>query len=91
MLVKICFHFQESERIISIRHTKDWNNGAELFAVFSTQNILVRREILAFPTDSLVADCGGVLGLFLGFNFLMVWEWVLSGFFVIFNRFNKIK
>ena len=91
MLVKICFHFQESERIISIRHTKDWNNGAELFAVFSTQNVLVRREVLAFPTDSLVADCGGILGLFLGFNFLMVWEWILNGFKVLFYRFNKIK
>ena len=66
-------------------------NGTELFAVFSTQNILVRREVLAFPTDSLVADCGGILGLFLGFNFLMVWEWMLNGFFVLYNRFNKIQ
>ena len=84
-------HFQESERIKTIRLTENENNGSKLFAVFSTQNVLVRREILAFPTDSLVADCGGVLGLFLGFNFLMVWGWVLSGLFVIFNRFNKIK
>ena len=85
----ICFHFQESERIIEIRQTNDGNNGAKLFAVFSTQNVLVRREVLAFPTDSLVADCGGVLGLFLGFNFLMVWEWMLNGFYVLFNRFDK--
>ena len=91
LLITICIHFQESERIIEIRETKYRNNGSKLFAVFSTQNILVRREILAFPTDSLVADCGGVLGLFLGFNFLMVWEWILNGFFVLYNRFNKIQ
>ena len=62
-----------------------------LYPVFATKSILVRKEVLAFPSDSLVADCGGVLGLFLGFNFLMVWEWMLKGFFVVFNRFNKIK
>ena len=76
---------------MAIRVTENWNNGSKLFAVLSTQNVLVRREVLAFPTDSLVADCGGVLGLFLGFNFLMVWEWMLNGFFVVVNRFNKIK
>ena len=63
----------------------------KLYPVFATKNILVRREVLAFPSDSLVADCGGILGLFLGFNFLMVWEWVLNGFFVLFNRFDKTK
>ena len=88
VIFTICFHFQESERIIEIRQTNDGNNGAKLFAVFSTQNALVRREVLAFPTDSLVADCGGVLGLFLGFNFLMVWEWVLRGFILLFKKFK---
>ena len=66
-------------------------NVSELYPVFATKSILVRKEVLAFPTDSLVADLGGILGLFLGFNFLMVWEWMLKGFFVVFNRFNKIK
>ena len=45
---------------------------------FTSDRILVRKEELAFPFDSLVADCGGILGLFLGFNFLMIWEWILN-------------
>ena len=36
------------------------------------------KEVEAFPFVSLVADCGGLLGLFLGFNFLMVWGWLLA-------------
>ena len=33
-------------------------------------------EVPAYPALSLVADVGGVLGLFIGFNFLMLWDWV---------------
>ena len=64
------------------------NNVSELCPLFATRNILVRKEVEAFPLDSLVADCGGILGLFLGFNFLMVWEWLLNGIIAILNRFN---
>ena len=40
-----------------------------------SSNVLVLREEEAFSFGSLVADVGGVLGLFIGFNFLEVWEW----------------
>ena len=33
----------------------------------------VLREQEAYPILSFVADFGGILGLFIGFNFLMVW------------------
>jgi len=33
----------------------------------------------AYPALSLVADVGGELGLFIGFNFLMVWDWIVLG------------
>ena len=56
-----------------------------------SSNVLVLKEEEAFSLGSFVADCGGVLGLFVGFNFLMVWEWMLNGFSVLFNRFNKSK
>ena len=46
--------------------------------MFTSENILVRKEVEAFPLESLVADCGGILGLFLGFNFLMIWEWIMD-------------
>ena len=28
----------------------------------------------AYPIDALIADCGGTLGLFVGFNFLMFFD-----------------
>ena len=38
--------------------------------------ILIKEEP-AFPITSFVADCGGVLGLFIGFNFIMVFDWIV--------------
>ena len=38
----------------------------------NTLQVLKEEEALSFP--SLVAECGGVLGLFIGFNFLMIWD-----------------
>ena len=49
----------------------------KLLPMFSSDTILVRKEEEAFPLTSLVADIGGVLGLFIGFNFLMVWDWIM--------------
>ena len=46
---------------------------------FINDKILVLTEMPAYPVLSLVADVGGVLGLFIGFNFLMVWDWVVWG------------
>ena len=40
-------------------------------------SVLVLKEEEAFTFGSLVADCGGVLGLFIGFNFMIIWDWVL--------------
>ena len=34
----------------------------------------MEREEKAFPFGSLVADVGGVLGLFIGFSFINLWE-----------------
>ena len=42
---------------------------------FTNNKVLVEKEELAHPLKSLVADVGGILGLFLGFNFLMFWDW----------------
>ena len=54
------------------------NSGTKFWPVFSPERILVRKEVEAFPLISLVADCGGILGLFLGFNFLTIWEWIMD-------------
>ena len=45
--------------------------------VFASKKIQVLKEVEAYPALSLVADVGGVLGLFIGFNFIMVWDWVV--------------
>ena len=37
----------------------------------------VLKEQEAYPILSFVADFGGILGLFIGFNFLMVWGWIV--------------
>ena len=44
---------------------------------FTSDKILVLKEVEAYPVLSLVADVGGVLGLFIGFNFLMLWDWIV--------------
>ena len=46
--------------------------------MFTSDSVLVMREQWAFSFGALVADCGGVLGLFIGFNFLMVCDWIVS-------------
>ena len=46
-------------------------------ALLPSVEVLTEEE--AYPTISLVADVGGVLGLFIGFNFLMVWDWIVWG------------
>ena len=52
--------------------------GTIFLPIFSTDIIQIQKEVEAFPFSSLVADCGGVLGLFVGFNFLMVWDLLLK-------------
>ena len=44
--------------------------------MFESNNIEVEKEVEAFPFVSLIADVGGVLGLFLGFNILMIWDFI---------------
>ena len=47
---------------------------SQLDITYESGSIEVQREEEAYSFLSLVADCGGVLGLFIGFNFLMVWD-----------------
>ena len=49
-------------------------NETELWITYSSKTVEVLREELAYSFLSLVADIGGVLGLFIGFNFIMVWD-----------------
>ena len=53
-----------------IYHLPD--GGTIVSAVLCSSSIEVLTEVEAYPFVTLVSDCGGVLGLFIGFNFLMV-------------------
>ena len=53
------------------------NGFTQLAFTFSSDLIEIMREEEAYPFLSLVADCGGVLGLFIGFNFITIWDWTL--------------
>ena len=59
-------------------------NTTQLFIKFDNPSILTEKEEEAYSIGSLVADCGGVLGLFIGFNFIMVWD-------VIHTSMRKLK
>ena len=47
------------------------------FALLST-DFALEEEDYVYPLISFVAEFGGALGMFLGFSFLMVWDFVLA-------------
>ena len=58
----------------------EWTGNMSLLMPYFQKTIVeVQREEFAYPPISLVADVGGVLGLFIGFNFLMIWDWIVMG------------
>ena len=62
---------------------------SNLWPIFTCEKVLVRKEVEAFPLGSLVADCGGILGLFLGFNFFLVWEWIMDFLLFVIKTIKK--
>ena len=50
------------------------NDMTSLRIMFGSSRIEVEEEEEVFSFAHLVADCGGILGLFIGFNFLMIWD-----------------
>ena len=55
-------------------------NITEVTFMFESPTILLEQEVEAYSIGTFVADCGGVLGLFIGFNFLMIWDLVYIAF-----------
>ena len=51
-------------------------NTTLLYILFDRPSITTETEEEAYSFGYLVADCGGVMGLFVGFNFLMIWDLV---------------
>ena len=62
---------------------KGKTNDTRLSLIYTSASVQVLKEEMAFSFQSLVADIGGVLGLFFGFNFLLIWEWILWCFIML--------
>ena len=52
-------------------------NVTTLDIKFDSPIITTEEEVMAYSFGSLIADFGGLLGLFVGFNFLMIWDCIL--------------
>ena len=44
---------------------------------YATRNVIIEKEEFSFPLTSLVSECCGILGMFIGFNFLMIWDFLV--------------
>ena len=51
-------------------------NTSLVSMVLARSTVNKRTEVLVYPLESLVAEFGGALGMFLGFSFFMIWDWV---------------
>ena len=52
-------------------------NSTRLFITFSSPKLTVKKEVWSYSRLDFVADCGGLLGLFIGFNFVMIWDLIV--------------
>ena len=66
-------------------------NQTNLSIMFSTSNVILEREEKAFSFRSFVADVGGVLGLFIGFSFISLWDFILVWGTKLYSRCRKYK
>ena len=69
---------------------KPWNmddGSLQVYITFATSTISVEKEMNAYPWTSFVADYGGLLGLFVGANFLDYFKFCLA----LFNRLYSSK
>ena len=60
---------------------------SDVKVMFQSSTVEVLKEEEAYSLVSFVADMGGVLGLFVGFNFLMIWDFAV----ILGNKWNPFK
>ena len=48
-----------------------------IWVKFASRKITVQKEEWSYSNLDFVADCGGLLGLFIGFNFVMIWDLIV--------------
>ena len=57
------------EIFIQVNH-----NETQLLLKNTSPYLLIETEALVYTVESLVAEFGGTLGLFLGFSFMTLWD-----------------
>ena len=53
------------------------SNTTKVSIRFASPTMTTEQEEMAYSFQTLIADFGGILGLFVGFNFLMIWDGVV--------------
>ena len=57
--------------------------------MFVSDHIHVLKEEEAFSFEELISEVGGTLGF--GFNFVMIWDFIVRSFEMIFRRGSFLK
>ena len=52
-------------------------NATNVWLTIASPKITVEKEVESYSVTAFVADYGGILGLFVGFNFLMIWDCIV--------------
>ena len=68
----------------------DNTGGPGIMFGYSSNSLTIKKEALVYPFMSFFAELGGSLGLFLGFSFLTIWDFVLKVPMVFFHSCRKI-
>lgn len=58
-------------------YTYEETNDTRIWLAFTNSKVIVNKQMWSYSTLSFVADIGGILGLFVGFNFLMIWDLII--------------
>ena len=51
--------------------------NTRIWLAFTSPKVIVSKQMWSYSISSFVADYGGLLGLFVGFNFLMIWDFAI--------------
>ena len=63
-------------------------NHTSLHFALGSKNVLERREVLLYTFTSFIAEFGGALGLFLGFSFLLMWNFIEQSIKILIHKFK---
>ena len=79
-ILSINYHLTEPPSLFHVHQDSVFfaspENISGLSFGFSSNSKTVSEEVFIYPPTSFLAEAGGALGLFLGFNFVMVWDFI---------------